>query len=714
MNVPKQSSFILICPIRVLLAASWALALAAPGQSTRPGWGSTPYDDARGSGVTFRVWAPNASSVYVPGSFNSWDTSATPLEKEITNSVWSGVWSADVPAAAAGDQYKYYINYAGGSDDITTNAGSVWRHDPRTRYVVSADSAPGDNDIIYDPTAFDWADDAPVSPALNDLVIYELHIGTFCDPRSAESLPGRFIDAISSLDYLQSLGVSAIEIMPVAEFPGYSNWGYAPADLFAADNYAYGGPDGLKSLVLACHERGLAVFLDVVHNHYGPTDLDLWDFDGWTGGGTYGGGIYFYQQAGLCCTPYGSRPNYSNQPVRDYIQDNFAMWLGECHVDGFRWDTPGLMINYDADGVSGSLTDAISLITNINEMIHTNIGKTSIAEDVMGDGFDSTWDTTFPATITPQLADSVDSERNMSVIAYALTNDTRFNVTAGFNRVAFLESHDVVGDLNGGERLVTAIDSNAPASYWARKRSTLGATLTFTVPGVPMFFQGQEMLENQAFDSSLPVDWTKTNTYSYIVQLYHDLIRVRRNSDGYTPGLKDDQCQIYEVDNVNKLLAYRRWANGTTNRDVLVIANFANDTLTNYVLPFPATGTWHTHFNTDSTNYGPDYGNVGSSQVIASGSPATGSITIAPYSALILSRTPGVPPPVSMMFTNEAAVLSWPNTYSGWVLETTTTLAGNPPPWTQVAAVYYQTNATSIFVDAIPSNSTSFYRLRNP
>jgi 1,4-alpha-glucan branching enzyme len=701
-------------PSLIVSGALLLLALAAQAQSTRPGWGSTPYNDSLGRGVTFRVWAPNATSVYVPGTFNNWDTSANPLGQEISNNIWNGVWSADVTSAAAGDQYKYFVNYPGGSNYITTSAGSVWRHDPRTREVVSADSSPGDNDIIYDPTAFDWAGDAPVSPALNDLVVYELHIGTFCDPRLAESLPGRYIDAINSLDYVKSLGVNAVEIMPIAEFPGYSNWGYAPADPFAADNYAYGGPDGFKTLVAACHARGLAVFLDVVHNHYGPTDLDLWDFDGWTGGGSYGGGIYFYQQAGLCCTTYGSRPNFSSQPVRDYIQDNFTMWLGECHVDGFRWDTPGLMMNYDADGVSGFINDAATLITNINLMIHTNAGKTSIAEDVMGAGFDSTWDTIFPYTITPQLALSVDSERDMSVIAYAITNNTKFNVTAGFNRVAFLESHDVVGDLNGGERLVTAIDSNAPSSYWARKRSTLGATLTFTVPGVPMFFQGQEMLENRAFDSSLPVDWSKTNTYNYIVRFYRDLIRVRRNLDGYTPGLKDAECEIYQEDDVNKLLAYRRWANGATNRDVFVIANFANDTLTNYVLPFPATGTWYTHLNTDSTNYGPDYGNVGSSQVVASGSPAMGAITIAPYSALILSRTPGVPPPVNIAMTTGAASLSWPNTYSGWVLDTTTTLAGNPPPWTQVASSLYQTNSATTFVNIPLTTNASFYRLRNP
>jgi 1,4-alpha-glucan branching enzyme len=679
-----------------------ALALipvALPAQSTRSGYGSIPYH-TNGSGVTFRVWAPNATAVTVPGSFNGWSTTATPLVKEISNSVWNGVWSADVSAAAAGNQYKYYITSPGGSNFTTTNATSFYKQDPRGRKAVSASG----NDIVYDPAAFNWTGDATNSTALNNLVIYELHIGTF----GGFTSPDTYLQALGRIPYLKNLGVTAVEVMPIAEFPGTDNWGYSPSDIFAADNAAYGGPDGFKSFVLACHTNGLAVLLDVVHNHYGPTDLDLWNFDGWTGGGNQGG-IYFYQQDGYCCTTYGSRPNFTTQQVRNFIQDSFTMWMSECHVDGFRWDTPGLMINSSA----GTINDAITLITTINAMIHTNTSKISIAEDVSGDGFDGAWDTSFPNTITPQLATSQDSNRVMSTIAYAITNDTRFNVTAGFNRVAFLESHDVVGDLNSGERLVTAIDSAAPTNYYARKRSTLGAVLTFTCPGIPLFFQGQEMLENQAFDSALPVDWTKITTYSNIVQFYHDLIRVRRNLDGYTPGLKDTQCQMYVCDNVNNLLAYRRWQIGPTNQDVFVIAHFANTTLSNFSVTFPYAGTWYTHLNSDSTIYGSDYGNVGSTQVVASGSPPTASITIAPYSALILSRTPGTPPTLAITQTNGTATISWSSFYPGWVLDSSPSLGGNPSPWSQVPAVQIHTNASGVFMNSTASVNSTFYRLRN-
>src|ERR1019366_4847063 len=224
------------------------------------------------------------------------------------------------------------------------------------------------------------------------------------------------------------------------------------------------------------------------------------------------------------------------------------------------------------------------------------------------------------------------------------------------------------GDLNGGVRLVTAIDPTTPNSYRARKLSTLGSIVTLTAPGVPMIFQGEEMLENQSFDWGLLVDWSKTNTYGRVVQLYHDLISARRDLKGYTPGLEGDQCSVFQVDNLNKLIAFNRWKSTAPNQDVVVIANFANVTRNNYGLNFPAAGNWYVHLNSDSTNYGSDYGNIGSSVITASGNPASASITIGPYSALILSQTPDAPPKLTINQTNNVVNISWLSSYAGWIL----------------------------------------------
>jgi 1,4-alpha-glucan branching enzyme len=682
----------------VLLAFS-ALTAVAPAQSTRPGWGSTPYHDSSGTGVTFRVWAPNATSVYVPGQFNSWSTTATPLAKELTNGTGTGVWSADVTTASTGQQYKYYINYSG---------GSVWKHDPRARLVTSSGGASGANDIIYDPTAFNWNGDSITPPKLNDLFIYELHAGTFYTNGS----PGKFLAATNRLDYLKSLGVNAVEVMPIAEFPGNNSWGYNPAQPFAVENIGYGGTDSFKSFILACHLRGIAVFLDVVHNHYGPSDLDMWNFDGFSGTGL-GGGIYFFQSnSNLQMTPYGNtRPNFSSNQVCNFIQDNFTMWLNECHVDGFRWDTPGLMMN--ASGY-GYIPAAGTLITGINAMIHTNYtGKISISEDVYNSfGFDSAWDTSYPGYFTPVLTSSADSSRNMATVSNAVMNNVRYGGSAGSGRVAFLESHDVVGDLNSGIRLVTAIDFSTPNSYRARKLSTLGAAVTLTAPGVPMVFQGQEMLENQAFDSSLPVDWSKTNTYSYIVQFYRDLIAARRDLKGYTAGLEGDRCGILQMDNANKVIAFHRWKSTATNQDAVVAANFSGVALSNYSLTLPWSGPWYVHLNGDATNYGPDYSNVGSSVVTASASPPKANITIGPYSVLILSQTPDAPPQLTVTPTNNTVSISWPSSYFEWVLYESSSLIGNS--WTQVSTSLYQTNASATSISVTLPAGNNFYRLQKP
>ena len=673
------------------------MAATAPAQSSRPGWGATPYSDAQGTGVTFRVWAPNATSVYLPGQFNGWSTGTTHLVQETTNGVGDGIWSLDLAGVTNGSQYKYYFN------------GNLWKQDPRARLVNYSGS--GGNSVVYDPNAFNWAGDSLTPPALNDLFVYELHIGTF----PAGSTPSKFAAATNKLDYLKSLGVNAVEVMPIAEFPGDNSWGYNPAQPFAAENIGYGGPDGFKTFVRACHARGLAVLLDVVHNHYGPSDLEMWNFDGWTGGGPIGGGIYFYQSnSNLQITAYGdTRPNFSRQPVRDFVQDNFTMWLSECHVDGFRWDTPGLMMNANNYGY---ISDAGTLINAINAMIHTNYtGKISIAEDVYNSfGFDSAWDTSFPGYFTPVLTASSDAGRDMTVIANAVQYNVRYGGTAGSGRVVYLESHDVVGDLNGGVRLVTAIDPATPNSYRARKLSTLGAVVAFTAPGVPMIFQGQEMLENQSFDSSRSVDWSKTNTYSRIVQLYRDLIGARRNLKGYTPGLEGDQCSVLQVDNINKLVAFHRWKSAAPGQDAVVVAHFANSTLNNYALNFPSAGNWYAQFNSDSTNYGADYGNIGGSVVTASGSPASAAITIGPYSALILSQVPNISPILTITVTNDVATISWLNSFSGWVLDSSAALAGSPPAWNEVSASQYQTNATAVFINVSPSDIAAFYRLRKP
>src|SRR5205085_6381975 len=157
------------------------------------------------------------------------------------------------------------------------------------------------------------------------------------------------------------LGINAIEVMPVAEFPMDLNWGYDPADPFAVES-SYGGPEAFRRLIKAAHEHGIAVILDVVYNHLGPNDLPMWQFDGWHQGDS--GGIYFYNDW-RANTPWGStRPDYGRPEVRQYIRDNALMWLEEFQVDALRLDATGYIRNvHGSNNDSGAdLPDGWSLM----------------------------------------------------------------------------------------------------------------------------------------------------------------------------------------------------------------------------------------------------------------------------------------------------------------------------------------------------------------
>jgi 1,4-alpha-glucan branching enzyme len=250
-------------------------------------------------GVSFRVWAPNAQFVSVIGTFNNWEKQANPMANE-----GNGYWYQDVANAKVGDEYRYFLK---------NNEFEVTRIDPYARQVTNSVG----NTVVYD-RAFDWEGDRFQLAPVNEMVIYELHVGTFGEGKG--NRVRTFQAAIEKLDYLQRLGVNAIEVMPVSEFAGERSWGYNPAHLFAVESN-YGGPQALKELVKAAHKRGIGVLMDVVYNHFGPSDLDLWQFDGWQENGK--GGIYFYNDW-RAATPWGeTRPYVAGRLSHGWITNGF-------------------------------------------------------------------------------------------------------------------------------------------------------------------------------------------------------------------------------------------------------------------------------------------------------------------------------------------------------------------------------------------------------
>ena len=210
------------------------------------------------------------------------------------------------------------------------------------------------------------------------------------------------------------------------------------------------------------------------------------------------------------------------------------------------------------------------------------------------------------------------------------------------SRVIFTESHDADG--NGRTRVPTEIDPQQPDSWWSKKRSTLGAALVLTAPGVPMLFQGQEFLEQRPFvQSPPPLDWTNTSTYAGILQLYRDLIHLRRDWDGHSRGLRGDGLNVFHVNDADKVIGFHRFDRGGPGDDVVVLANFANRGYESYPIGLPRPGMWRIRFNSDWNGYDPSYGNWPSCDAQAYGSPRDGlgsstSVSLGPYTAILLSQ----------------------------------------------------------------------------
>jgi 1,4-alpha-glucan branching enzyme len=584
--------------------------------------GAVPYP----GGTTFRVWAPDATQAFVAGDWNGWDATASELAAE-----GHGLFSADVAGALAGQQYELVLR---------SGAEVLHRADPRAQRMTGADGRA----VIVDHGAYSWTSTAYRTPSFDDQVIYELHLGTFAD--TAGPGTGTFQSAIGKLDHLAALGVSMIEILPPNEFPGGYSWGYNPSFPSAPES-SYGTPDDAKAFVEAAHARGMGVIVDVVHNHYGPDQLSLWCFDGPCFGA---GGIYFYADWRRE-TGFGPRPDFGRAEVRDFVLDSALTWLRDYRADGLRWDST---VNIRRAGGT-DLPDGWKLLQRMNDRVdREQPWKIMIAEDLQNDdwvtrptgsggaGFDSQWDPDFYYPMKDALVAASDGARDMGRVAYAIGHG--YNGVAT-HRVLFTENHDQVAPQNGGMRMTEAIWPGHGDSVWARKRSSLGAAVALTSPGIPMLFQGQEFADTTPFPFGRDrgIDWSKADTNAGILRLYQDLVHLRRNAAGTTAGLRGNNTNIFHVNDADKVLAWHRWDRGGPGDDVVVVANFSSRAFAAYDLGLPRGGTWKVRFNGDWKGYAADFAGTPSNDLGARPEPRdglsfTGTVGVGPYSVVVLSQ----------------------------------------------------------------------------
>jgi maltooligosyltrehalose trehalohydrolase len=425
----------------------------------------------------FTVWAPKARKVAVKIGEETYSMHG-PSER--------GWWSVAAEQAGPGTDYGFVLD-----DDP-----KAWP-DPRSQwqpYGVHGASR------VYDQMAFAWSDGGWQAPPLARAVIYELHIGTFTSQ-------GTFDSAIERLDYLMELGITHVELMPVAAFPGGQGWGYDGAALFAVTEQ-YGGPDGLKRLVDACHARELAVLLDVVYNHFGPV-------------GNYSGkfGPYITDKHR---TPWGGAVNFEDwgsDEVRRLFCDNALMWMRDYHIDGLRLDAVHEYVDRSAVHFVEQLTDetrklAAKLGRRLVLIAESDLNDPRVLKpcEIGGYGMDAQWSDDFHHALFA-VVHSGGGEKGYYVdfgsvakLAKALTKtfvqDGTYSKYRGRNHgrpvedlsphqfLGYIQNHDQVGNRAIGDRVEQIVGTD---------RAKVAAGIVLTAPFIPMIFEGEEYAASTPF-----------------------------------------------------------------------------------------------------------------------------------------------------------------------------------------------------------------------
>lgn len=430
-----------------------------------------------GSKTTFRVWAPKARQVAVRIR-----TSGALIEERLDREE-RGYFACTVKGVEGGDLYTYVLD------------GAIERPDPVSRFQPKGVHGPS---MIVDPQSFLWTDEGRKSIGLARYVIYELHVGAFTEA-------GTFEGVIPHLDYLKNLGVTAVELMPVGQFPGARNWGYDVVYPYAPQN-SYGGPAGLKKLVNAAHSKGLSVILDVVYNHLGPEGSYLNDF-----------GYYLTDRYK---TPWGAAINFDgpfSDEVRHYFVSNACYWVSEFHIDALRLDAIHGIYDFSAHHFLLELSEAVHRVgqqlgRNVYLIAESDLDDVRVISPpaLGGYGIDAQWNDDFHHSIHTLLT----GERTGYYMDFGTTEQMVKAVKEGFvytggyspyrkrvhgnssrkrpahQFVHFSQNHDQVGNRPQGDRLSGLVSMEA---------LKLAAAATLLAPGIPLLFMGEEYGERAPF-----------------------------------------------------------------------------------------------------------------------------------------------------------------------------------------------------------------------
>lgn len=618
-------------------------------------------------GATFRLWAPRARSVHLLGDFNDWELGP---DSEMQPGP-AGHWTGFVANLTDGAPYKFWIVGPG------TEPESGFKRDPYARELSSDPPFPLAHCLLRDPHSFPWRVTNFRRPAFSDLILYQLHVGTFSIPTG--KFNGKFFDVIDRLPHLAALGVNAIQTLPIVEFPTEFSLGYNGTDYFSPESdyteenpaqldayitrtnallaakglppYArsdlLSGIAQLKAMIDVAHAYGIAILLDVVYNHAGGgfDDQSLWFLDRLPKG-NHNDSLYFTDQGWAGGLVFA----YWNQSVRQFLIDNAAFYLDEFRVDGFRFDEVSVMDHFGGWLTCQDLTSTLRarhpsapLIAEYWPVNGAVVGPVPHG----GAGFDATWHDALRESVRSALGQASAGSGafvDLTRVAHTLQPE---GLPDSWRAVTCLENHDIVK--RDGPRVARLADGFDSRSWLGRSRSRVANGLLLTAPGIPLLFMGQEFLEDKSWsdDPNAPrIHWAGLDAddkpMTDFLRFMQDLVALRRRQ----PALRAAGLNVFHVHDGNRVLAFHRWI-PWVGRDVIVAITLREQTWHGYRIGFPTPGRWLEVLNSDVydpwLNPAPagNHGAIDASSTPWHGLPASAEITIPANGIVVFARDPG-------------------------------------------------------------------------
>ncbi|MBD1871817.1 alpha amylase C-terminal domain-containing protein [Oculatella sp. FACHB-28] len=516
--------------------------------------------------IEFSLFAPYNNAATLIGSFSDWKEIPMQKDKE-------GFFRTKVELEDGAYQYKFRVQSKSWffEPDQWVDVNDPYATDidnPTQNCVLTIK----DGERIVD--TYVWQHDDKPLPADHELVIYEMHVGDFSGGEDDPYARGKYKHVIEKLDYLCELGVNAIELMPVKEYPGDYSWGYNPRYFFATES-SYGSTAELKNLIDECHAHGIRVLMDGIFNHSeAESPLTQIDHDYW-----------YHHEPRDPDNNWGPEFNYEHydenletHPARRFVGDAVRFWIEEYHIDGIRYDAARQIANYDfMHWIVQETKQAAGAKPFYN--IAEHIPETTDITGVDGP-MDGCWHESFYHCILEHISgETFDLERLKDAL-----DAKRQGFLGATNVVNYLTNHD-------HNHLMVELADRDIFDEAAFKRLKLGAVMLMTAMGVPMIWMGEEFGEYKPKTiEQNKIEWSllENDLNRGLFEYYKGLISLRKESH----ALYTENINFFHEDPEGKVLAYVRW-NDEGSR-VVVVANFSDQYLAGYRIEnFPENGTWH-------------------------------------------------------------------------------------------------------------------------